>query len=92
MNSGGSSNVSLKYERYASSGRWNFGITKLAFVAKTQFLYEWQSAQYNDSFIKIRCKSIFLEQLAWYTWSGYPHRIWLEAVLPSPRDTKLRKL
>ena len=37
MNSGGSSNVSLKYERYASSGCWNLGIIKLGFVAKTQF-------------------------------------------------------
>ena len=39
MNSGGSNNVSLKYERYASSGCWDLGIIKLAFVAKTQFLY-----------------------------------------------------
>ena len=39
MNSGGSNNVSLKYERYASSGCWDLGTIKLAFVAKTQFLY-----------------------------------------------------
>jgi len=38
MNSGGSNNVSLKYERYASSGCWDLGIIKLGFVAKTQFL------------------------------------------------------
>ena len=38
MNSGGSNNVSLKYERYASSGCWDLGILKLGFVAKTQFL------------------------------------------------------
>ena len=38
MNSGESSNVSLKYERYASSGCWDLGIIKLGFVAKTQFL------------------------------------------------------
>ena len=38
MNSGGSNNVSLKYERYASSGCWDIGIIKLGFVAKTQFL------------------------------------------------------
>ena len=37
MNSGGSNNVSLKYERFASSG-WDLGIIKLGFVAKTQFL------------------------------------------------------
>ena len=35
---GGSNNVSLKYERYASSGCWDLGIIKLAFLAKTQFL------------------------------------------------------
>ena len=39
MNSGGSNNVSLKYERYESSGFWDLGIIKLAFVAKTQFLW-----------------------------------------------------
>jgi len=44
MNSGGSNNVSLKYvslkyERYATSGFWDLGIIKLAFVAKTQFLW-----------------------------------------------------
>ena len=39
MNSGGSKNVSLKYERYASPGCWDIGIIKLGFVAKTQFLY-----------------------------------------------------
>jgi len=32
MNSGGSNNLSLKYERYASSGCWD--IIKLGFVAK----------------------------------------------------------
>ena len=37
MNSGGSNNLSLKYERYASSGCWDLGIIKLGFVAKTQF-------------------------------------------------------
>ena len=36
MNSGGSNNVSLKYERFASSG-CDLGIIKLGFVAKTQF-------------------------------------------------------
>ena len=40
MNSGGSNNVSLKYERYAWSGCWDKGIIKLGFVAKTQFLYK----------------------------------------------------
>ena len=30
--------TSLKYERYASSGCWDFGIVKLEFVTKTQFL------------------------------------------------------
>ena len=35
MNSGGSSNVSLKYERYALSGCWDLGIIKLGYVAKT---------------------------------------------------------
>ena len=39
MNSGGSNNVSLKYERYESSGFWDLGIIKLAFVTKTQFLW-----------------------------------------------------
>ena len=39
MNSGGLNNLSLNYERYASSGCWDLGIIKLAFVAKTQFLY-----------------------------------------------------
>ena len=34
MNSGGSNNVSLKYERYASSGCWDLGIKKLRFVEK----------------------------------------------------------
>jgi len=38
LNSGGSNNVSLNYERYASSGCWDLGLIKLAFVAKTQFL------------------------------------------------------
>ena len=38
MNSGGSNNVSLKYERYASSGCWDLGIIKLGFVAKNQLL------------------------------------------------------
>ena len=38
MNSGGSNNVSLKYERYASSGCWDKGIIKLGFVSKTLFL------------------------------------------------------
>ena len=38
MNSGGWNNVSLKYERYASSGFWDLGIMKLAFLAKTQIL------------------------------------------------------
>jgi len=40
MNSGGSNNVSLKYERYASSGCCDFGIIKLEFVTETQFLSE----------------------------------------------------
>ena len=39
MNSGRSNNVSLKYERCASSGFWDLGIIKLAFVTKTQFLW-----------------------------------------------------
>ena len=39
MNSGGSNNVSLEYERYATSGCWDLGIIKLAFVGKTQFLW-----------------------------------------------------
>ena len=39
MNSGGSNNVSLKYERYAWPGCWDLGIIKLGFVEKTQFLY-----------------------------------------------------
>jgi len=39
MNSDGSNNVSLKYERYATSDCWDLGIIKLAFVAKTQFLW-----------------------------------------------------
>ena len=38
MNSGGLNNLSLKYERYASSGCWDLGIIKLGFVAKTLFL------------------------------------------------------
>jgi len=38
MSSGGSNNVSLKYERFASSGCRDLGIKKLRFVAKTQFL------------------------------------------------------
>ena len=38
MNSGGSNNVSLIFERYASSGWWDLDIIKLGFVAKTQFL------------------------------------------------------
>ena len=38
MNSGEWNNVSLKYERYASSGFWDLGIMKLAFLAKTQIL------------------------------------------------------
>ena len=37
MNSGGSNNVNLNYERYGSSGWWDLDIIKLAFVAKTQF-------------------------------------------------------
>jgi len=40
MSSGGSNNVSLKYERFASSGCRDLGIIKLGFVAKTQFLYK----------------------------------------------------
>ena len=38
MNSDGSNNLSLKYERYASSGFRDIGIRNLGFVAKTQFL------------------------------------------------------
>jgi len=38
MNSSGSNSISLKYERYASSGCRDLGITKLGFVAKTHFL------------------------------------------------------
>ncbi len=40
MNSGGSRSVSLKYERYSSSGCWDLGIIKLGFVAKIQFKIE----------------------------------------------------
>ena len=40
MNSDGSNNLSLKYERYASSVCIDIGIRKLGFVAKTQFLSE----------------------------------------------------
>jgi len=32
MNSGGSNNVSLKYESYASPGWWDIGIIQLGFV------------------------------------------------------------
>ena len=35
MNSDGSNNLSLKYERYASSGFRDIGIRNLGFVAKT---------------------------------------------------------
>ena len=33
-------NVSLKYQRFTSSGCKDIGITKIEFVAKTQFLYK----------------------------------------------------
>ena len=41
MNSGGSSNVSLKYERYASSGCWDLGIIILGFVEKKSIPFNW---------------------------------------------------
>ena len=39
MNSDGSNNQSLKYQRFTPSGFRDIGIRKLGFVAKTQFLY-----------------------------------------------------
>ena len=47
MNSGGSNNVSLKYERYASSGCSDLGIIKLGFVAKIQFLFNFVHFLHN---------------------------------------------
>ena len=38
MNSDGSNNQSLKYQRFTPSGFRDIGIRKLGFVAKTQFL------------------------------------------------------
>ena len=40
MNSVRLSNVSLKYQRFTSSGCKDIGVTKTEFVAKTQFLYQ----------------------------------------------------
>ena len=40
MNYVRSNNLSLKYQRFASSGSKDIGIIKFEFVAKTQFLYE----------------------------------------------------
>ena len=39
MNAIRSNNVSLKYQRFTSSGCKDIGFTKTEFVAKTQFLY-----------------------------------------------------
>ena len=40
MNSDGYNNLSLKYERYASSGSRDIGIRKLGLVAKTPFYFD----------------------------------------------------
>ena len=47
MNSVRSNNVSLKYQRFTSSGCKDIGFTKTEFVAKTQFL--WKSRKGNGS-------------------------------------------
>ena len=60
MNSGGSSNVSLKYERYVWSGCWDLGFIKLGFVAKTQFLYA-----LNQTRGTTRSQSRFAENILW---------------------------
>ena len=60
MNSGGSSNVSLKYERYVSSGCWDLGIIKLRFVAKTQFL-----CALNQTRGTTMSQSRFAENIVW---------------------------
>ena len=39
MNAVRSNNVSLKYQRFTSSGYKVIGFTKIEFVAKSQFLY-----------------------------------------------------
>ena len=40
MNAIRSNNVSLKYQRFKSSGCKDIGFTKTEFVAKTQFLWQ----------------------------------------------------
>ena len=62
MNSGGSNNLSLKYERYASSGCWD--IIKLGFVAKTQFLWA-RFSRFDDYWIQTDKKSIYIHRRFW---------------------------
>ena len=53
MNSDRSKNLCLKYERFTPSGGINKGIRKSEFVAKTQFLSETLSYEYDNNFPKI---------------------------------------
>ena len=48
MNSARCKNLSLKYQRFAPSGRKNISIRKSEFVTKTQFLYQKNNYFYLD--------------------------------------------
>ena len=48
MNAVRSNNVSLKYQRFTSSGYKVIGFTKIEFVAKSQFLYIYRCTIYQQ--------------------------------------------
>ena len=52
MNAIRSNNVSLKYQRFTSSGYKVIGFTKIEFVAKSQFLFEILNVGVESNFLK----------------------------------------
>ena len=56
MNAVRSNNVSLKYQRFTSSGYKVIGFTKIEFVAKSQFLSEKAGTQHAAIEFSERCQ------------------------------------